>query len=80
MGDEKLYIDYIPGRWYGAEFDPPMHCDLMIEIRHAVHKRVWILRLASYSQVGWLIRDFGDTSMKDWKIARWLMLPKVEED
>ena len=78
MKEDKLYIDYMPGVWYGAEFDPPMHCDLVILIRHAVHKGVRILKLASYSPYGWLIRDFGERSKKDWEIEQWLMLPRAE--
>lgn len=78
MKKNMIYIDYTPGVWYGAEFDPPMHCDLVILIRHAVSKRVRILKLASYSPYGWLIRDFGERSKKDWEIEQWLMLPKTE--
>ena len=80
MNEDKLYIDYMPGVWYGADSEPPVHCDLVIVIRHAVHKGVRVLRLASYSPYGWLVRDFGDRSKKDWEIVRWLMLPKDEED
>lgn len=48
MKEDKLYIDYIPGIWYGAEFDPPVFCDCVIILEHVERSRVRCMKIATH--------------------------------
>lgn len=48
MKEDKLYIDYIPGIWYGADSEPPVFCDCVIILEHVERRNLRVMKIATH--------------------------------
>lgn len=91
MAEDKFYIDYMPGVWYGKESEPPAFGICVVALKNAdtgeytfciatspKNKRFYTVR----QHDGWNIWATEPTAeaMKQWTVENWLLLPKTFPD